>query len=153
MEAAARAADGPAPVFQPGLARDRMRPRIAVGLDTSSSIDDATFARFAAETCGIARRTGAELHALAFDETVHAARRLEPWDGAEALRATPLRRGGGTSFVDVVATAARLDASLAVILTDLDGPFGPAPTMPVVWAVPDGDRPAPPFGTVLSLMD
>jgi predicted metal-dependent peptidase len=153
MEAAARASDGLAPVFQPGLARDRMRPRIAVGLDTSSSIDDDTFARFAGEACGIARRTGAELHVLAFDETVHATRRLEPWEGARALLATPLRRGGGTAFVDVIATAARLHASVAVILTDLDGPFGPAPTMPVVWAVPDGDHPAPPFGTVLSLMD
>ena len=72
MEAEAGRTGGPAPVFQPGIARGSDRPRVIVGLDTSGSVDDALLARFAAEIAGIARRTGAETRVLAFDESVHA---------------------------------------------------------------------------------
>ncbi len=62
-----------------------------------------------------------------------------------------IRRGGGTSFIDLLQKIADLDASVAVILTDLDGDFGQRPALPVVWAVPDPRAAEPPFGTVLSL--
>jgi hypothetical protein len=151
MEANARTAGGPAPVFQPGLARDRRRLRIAVGLDASSSIDDRTFERFAGEIVGIARRTGAEVHVLAFDEFVHHVERVDTGQPESVLRNLPVRRGGGTSFVDVIDRADRLEASVAVILTDLDGDFGPPAAVPVVWATPVHVVVEPPFGSVISL--
>ena len=150
-EAAARAARTATPGFEPALAREGARPRLAVALDTSGSVEDATLARFAAEIAGLARRTGAETHLLAFDETVHEARLLPPAGVEAALRARPLRRGGGTSFEEVLAAAERLRPAIAVVLTDLDGRFPARPAMPVLWATPGAPRATPPFGRVLEL--
>ncbi|MEM6375976.1 MAG: hypothetical protein AAF686_07015, partial [Pseudomonadota bacterium] len=56
----ARDANSPSPAFEPALVRDAKRPRLVIGLDTSSSISDGELDLFAAETRGIQRRTGAE---------------------------------------------------------------------------------------------
>jgi hypothetical protein len=54
----------------------------------------------------------------------------------------------------VLEAAGRLGPSIAVILTDLDAPFGPAPAYPVLWAVPGRQSvDAPPFGRVLRIGD
>ncbi|MFN3259986.1 MAG: DUF2201 family putative metallopeptidase [Pikeienuella sp.] len=151
MEAEARRSGGPEPAFEPARLMDARRPRIAVGLDTSGSVTDDDLALLAGELAGIARRTGAEIHALAFDETVHWEARPEPGRLDAALRAAPLRRGGGTAFLDVVDRAAALDASAAVILTDLDGAFGKPPRLPVIWAVREHPAKPPPFGKVLEI--
>lgn len=151
--AEAQARGAPEPAFQPGRARQSDRPRIAIGLDTSSSIDPLTLSLFVAEAEGIVRRTGAEAHLLAFDEAVHETRRLDAagWNG---LRDVALRTGGGTDFAPVLEAAGRLSPSITVVLTDLDAPFGPAPASPVLWAVP-GRQPVepPPFGRVLRIGD
>lgn len=142
---------GPEPVFEPGELRVSHRPRIAVGLDTSSSIDPQTLRLFWAEVDGIARRTGAEVHLLAFDETVHVQRRLD----ASARRGPPdqaLRTGGGTDFTDLFAQATRLVPSILVVLTDLDAPLPARPEFPVLWAVP-GRVEAPAFGRMLVIGD
>jgi hypothetical protein len=97
---------GPEPAFQPGRARQSDRPRIAIGLDTSSSIDPLTLSLFVAEAEGIVRRTGAEAHLLAFDEAVHEARRLD--GGLDGPRDVALRTGGGTDFAPVLEAAGRL---------------------------------------------
>ncbi|RVT86582.1 hypothetical protein DXV76_00380 [Rhodobacteraceae bacterium CCMM004] len=149
MEAAARAAGRPVPVFQPGPARDGLRPRLAVGLDTSSSIPPALAARFAAEAAGAARRGGAETHLLAFDETVHLERRLEAGLSAGMLSGAPVRQGGGTDFRDALARADRLNPALIVVLTDLDGPMSHAPRAPVLWTVPAPPTTPPAFGEIL----
>lgn len=148
-EAAARASGRPTPGFEPALAREGARPRIAVGLDTSGSVEDDMLALFAAELAGLARRTGAETHLLVFDETVHDARLLPPAAVEAALRARALRRGGGTSFEAVLAGAEALRPAIAVILTDLGGVFPSPPAMPVLWAVPHAPPTTPPFGRVL----
>jgi len=153
MMAEAQAHGRPEPAFQPGRARQSDRPRIAIGLDTSSSIDPLTLSLFLAEAEGIVRRTGAAAHLLAFDDTVHEARRLDN-AGWRGLRDIVLRTGGGTDFAPVLEAAARLNPSIAVILTDLDAPFGPAPRVPVLWAVPGRHEvDAPPFGRVLRIGD
>jgi predicted metal-dependent peptidase len=153
LDDAARQAGRETPPFEPGVVRDGARPRIAACIDASTSIDDDRLALFAAQVAGIGRRTGAEVHVLVFDEGVrsHAVMRGMDWEGEIARVA--FARGGGTSFVEVVAAAAALAPSIIVVLTDLDGPFGKPPErMPVIWAVPGGE-PArqPPFGRVLSL--
>jgi predicted metal-dependent peptidase len=127
------------------------RPRIVIGLDTSSSIDAQTLRLFTAEAEGIARRTGAEAHLLAFDETVFAEQRLDP-NGWNGLRDRQLRTGGGTDFADLFDKAEKLRPSIAVILTDLDAPLPPAPGFPLLWAVPRAVV-APPYGRVLRIGD
>ena len=135
------------PVFEPGYRRTSHRPKIAVGLDTSSSIDPQTLRLFWAEAEGISRRTGAEVHLLAFDETVHVNQRLDPVAWHDILR-HPVRTGGGTDFNDLFCAAARLHPSILVVLTDLDAPIPAAPRFPVLWAVP-GRVETPPFGKLL----
>ena len=45
-----------------------------------------------------------------------------------------------------------MDAAALVILTDLDGPTGPAPRdLTVIWALPDGKDVVPPFGRLVDL--
>lgn len=138
---------GPVPVFQPGRARMDNRARLVVGLDTSSSIDAQAMRLFLAEAEGIARRTGAEVHLMAFDEAVFLERRLDPagWQGARDLT---MRRGGGTDYADLFDKAGRKSPSMLVVLSDLDAALPPAPGYPVLWAVPRAGT-APPFGRVL----
>lgn len=146
----AAAPDTPPP-FEPGRQRTTIRPRIAIGLDTSSSIPPQTLRLFAAEAEGIARRTGAETHLLAFDETVSTTLRLDP-NGWSGLRDIPLRTGGGTAFTDLFARLTALAPSIAVILTDLDAPLPPQPAFPLLWAVPQNAE-KPPYGRLLQIGD
>jgi predicted metal-dependent peptidase len=150
-EAEARRSHGPTPVFEPGQARNRKRPRIVVGLDSSGSVNDTVLSLFAAEVAGIARRSGAETHLLCFDDTVYHHAVLSPGQCENALRSADVRRDGGTSFQDVMDAARKIDPSIVVILTDLDGPFGPPPPFDVVWATPCASWSVPPFGRVLSV--
>ncbi len=126
----------PVPVFELGRQRMDHRPRIVIGLGTSSSIDAQTLRLFTAEAEAIARCTGAEAHLLAFDEAVFAGVRLDPM-GWHGLRDLALRTGGGTDFHGLFKAAAKIQPSVLVILTDLDAPLPAKPTFPVLWAVPD----------------
>lgn len=148
MEASALADDAPAPVFQPGRARDGKRPRLVIGLDTSSSITDTQLALFAGEALALTRRSGAEAHLLGFDTKVHTRTRL---DNADSLRDIAFHRGGGTAFDAVLSEARRLGPSIIVMLTDLDAPTGPDPAIPVIWAVPKAPCDKPPFGIVIEM--
>lgn len=151
MEAEARRTGRPAPVFQPALRRSALRPRLALGLDTSGSVDDDLLRRFAGEIAGVVRRSGAEVHLLAFDDTVSGAVQLDPATLARQLETVNLCREGGTDFTDVLARAERLGAAMAVILSDMGGDFGVAPRLPVLWAVPGTDVVRAPFGRVVRL--
>ncbi|MEM6303499.1 MAG: VWA-like domain-containing protein [Pseudomonadota bacterium] len=142
----ARETGGAQPVFEPGRAREGQRPRVVIGLDTSSSISSLTLDLFAAEAVSILRRTGAEAHLLRFDTEVHAQVRLSKPDQIHSLS---LRQGGGTDFEPVFAQALALDPSLIVMLTDLDAPTPQGVSARVIWAVPSEPPFAPGFGEVL----
>ncbi|ABD54408.1 DUF2201 family putative metallopeptidase [Jannaschia sp. CCS1] len=148
--AEARIAGTLEPAFQPGRARSGSRPRVVVGLDTSSSINAMALSLFCAEAEGVSRRSGAEVHLLAFDENVHTALRMDTaaW---RSLRDRPLRTGGGTDYAPVMEAAARLRPSILVMLTDLDAPIGPPPPFPVLWVVPGRAGVDAPFGRVLRI--
>jgi hypothetical protein len=88
---------------------------------------------------------------LGFDEVVYAHDVLRAAHGDKASGNWTVRRAGGTSFVDVLARADALDPSAIVLLTDLDGPIGPAPKRPVIWACCAAARITPPFGQILDL--
>lgn len=151
-ESDARARGRPIPAFEPGLSPVAGAARLAVAVDCSTSIDDARLALFAGQIAGIGRRTGAEVHVLPFDTAVLGVRQMRGAAWEDEIRALPLARGGGTDFAPVLAAAAALAPSAIVVLTDLDGPFGPAPgRTPVIWAVPGEVPRPPPFGRVISL--
>jgi len=152
MEAEARAARHPVPVYEPGRARGREIPRVAVGIDASSSVDDTRLSMFMGQVAGIARRSAAELHLIDFDDTVRSVARVPPGGAESWLRRQPLARGGGTSFDDLFARAAALRPALLIVLTDLDAPV-PAPPggFPIVWAVPAPPARRPPHGRVVDL--
>ncbi|MGY9049538.1 hypothetical protein P775_21760 [Puniceibacterium antarcticum] len=150
-EAEARSHGNPVPVFEPGRQRTRLRPSIAIGLDTSGSVTPLILRLFASEVAGIVRRTGAACTVLAFDETVHWQEDLRAGECQARLSSAPMRRGGGTAYADLMTRINLLKPSVAVILTDLDGIFGTPPEMPVLWAVPKAPAFSPPFGRVLVL--
>ncbi|MBU2358824.1 MAG: hypothetical protein KKB02_07860 [Alphaproteobacteria bacterium] len=151
IAAAAQAsiAGTPVPGFERGYRPQTDVARIVVGLDASGSIDDARLGLFWAEVTGIARRMAVELHVAVFDDGIRHVARMDAVQTRPVLPDLP--RGGGTDFAPVVAHAARLGASALVILTDLDGPTGPAPRFPVIWAVPDGSGVTAPFGRLVDL--
>jgi predicted metal-dependent peptidase len=152
-ETLARARGAPVPAFQPGTRQMRDIPRIVVGLDTSSSIGPARRAMFLGEIAGIARRSGAEVHVIAFDETTEPAVRLDPGQGLHRLVTMTTRQGGGTDFRPLLAAARGIRPSILVVLTDLEGEAGPPPSdLRVLWALPAGaELPKVPFGQVISL--
>ncbi|MBK5935204.1 VWA-like domain-containing protein, partial [Rhodovulum imhoffii] len=148
----ARAQGRPEPAYEPGILHRTDVPKIAVGLDSSSSIDGPRLALFAAQVAGIGRRTGAEVHVLVFDTQVRRHEIMHGGDWESRILDIAFSREGGTAFGDVLEQAANLRPSAIVILTDLEAPVGPAPgRMPVIWAVPEPPSAAPPFGRVLSL--
>ena len=152
MEADARASGRPAPVYEPGTARQRHVPRLAVAIDASSSVDDARLTSFMGQVAGIARRVAAELHLIVFDDAVRRIAKVPP-GGAEAwLRRQPLARGGGTKFEPVFHAAETLGAAALVVLTDLDAPI-PAPPQKaaLIWAVPAPPKLPPRHGRLVNL--
>ncbi len=146
----ARQQGGPQPVFEPGIAREGRRPRLVIGLDTSSSVTAGMIDMFAAEALSIIRRSGAEAHLLGFDTDVHSRHRL---DHAQTLTSLALRRGGGTDFDPMLTEAQALAPSIIVVLTDLDAPTRSPVAAPVLWAVPTPPSIAPGFGEVLVMED
>ncbi len=150
-EAQARATQAPTPTFRPAIRRTVDVPRVALAVDASGSIEGALLQRFLTEVCGIARRVAAEITLIAFDDGVRWQVRLDPSRWQSQIEGLDWPRGGGTDFAPALAAAQAMGASVALILTDLDGPFGPAPRgLPVIWATPE-DAPSPPFGHLLSL--
>ena len=142
----------PLPPWQPRQRHDARQPRLVVALDCSGSIAPDTLRLLMGEVAGIARRSNAALHLLVFDEGLRIDQALDPAAWQTQLRALDLPQGGGTDFAPVLARAMALAPSALVILSDMDGPTGPArPRFPVIWATPQEPAPAPPFGRALSV--
>ncbi|WP_157791907.1 VWA-like domain-containing protein [Pseudorhodobacter sp. MZDSW-24AT] len=150
-EALARSTGAPTPGFRPATRRTTDVPRIALAIDASGSVDGALLHRFLSETTGIARRVAAEIHLIAFDDALRWQIRLDPARWQTQIAGADWPRGGGTDFAPPLAAAQALHASVAVVLTDLEGPFGPPPRgLPVIWGLTT-PAPAPPFGQILPL--
>jgi hypothetical protein len=140
------------PAYEPSFQKEAYAPKIAVGFDVSGSIHDRLKERLAAEVASLGRRTGAEIHLFIFDTIVLSHIKMEGTDYDAEIRKVELAQGGGTCFKDVMEKAAAINPSLILMLTDLEGPFGPNPNIPVLWAIPqEAPRVKPPFGQVMSL--
>ncbi|SUZ31409.1 hypothetical protein ROE7235_01152 [Roseibaca ekhonensis] len=141
----------PLPPFQPRMRWQGSAPRIVLALDCSASLADDSLRLLMAEVQAVALRVQASLHLLSFDEGVHHDMPLDPATARATLQGLELPQDGGTDFRPVVARAGELAPSALVILSDMDGPMGPKPRFPVIWAAPQPDPPQAPFGHVLSL--
>ncbi|MBN2761406.1 MAG: hypothetical protein JXQ79_12975 [Rhodobacteraceae bacterium] len=141
----------PLPPFQPRTRWQGTAPRIVLGLDCSASLADDTLRLLLAEVQTIALRVQASLHLLTFDEGLHHDMSLDPATARATLAALDLPQGGGTDFRPVIARAGELAPSALIILSDMDGPTGPRPPFPVIWAAPQPDPKQASFGHVLSL--
>lgn len=142
--------------FAPGVVGSRTVPRLCLVLDLSGSIDEGLLARFGREVDAIVRRQGAALTLVLGDDAVRAVRHHDPARQRLDLAWVRVAAGGGTDFAPLIAEALRHRPDLIVLLTDLDGPCGPRPPVPVLWAVPwvgTGREPPrqAPFGRVLRL--
>lgn len=146
----ARQAGTPFPAFEPALRRDARRPRLVIGLDTSSSIPEPVLELFASEALSISRRTGAETTLLGFDTEVHSRGRLTSLGDISRL---DLRRGGGTDFGPLLRDAAALDPSLVIVLTDLDAPTPTDCAADILWVAPVPPQTMPRCGAVLIMDD
>lgn len=136
--------------WTPGVTASRAVPRLAIVLDVSGSVEPGLLRRFGAELDAMLRRLEAGAIVVVGDCAVQQVFRFEP--GRTRLEGLAASGGGGTDFAPLLAEAAGHAPELIVVLTDLDGPGGPAPRIPVLWAVPAqaAHRPAP-FGRKLVL--
>ncbi len=150
-DAHARQSGGRPPGFEPGTQAQQHRPRLAVGLDMSSSVGDGLLGRFASELLAIARKSGAEVHLIPFDEIARDPVLLDPRQGAEQLSALRFARDGGTDFGPVLEAAEALSPAMIVMLTDLDAELPPKPRMSVIWACPERPRSPPAYGRVIAM--
>ena len=100
-------------------------PRILVAVDTSGSMGDREGQECIAEAAAILRTTGGQVTIVACDAEVHACKPVRHWKDILPL----MKGGGGTSFLPIFETAARMRARPQVIVVLTDGE-GPAPATP-----------------------
>lgn len=129
--------------------------RVVVGIDTSGSIDTASLDAFQHELYGVLRAyPGTQAWVLYVDTVAYGPYRIEL--GGDL---PPPEGGGGTDFAPFFAAvgAAGLadESTVAVYLTDGDGPFpDEIPNYPVLWIVTPGgvDEEKFPFGDVVRMV-
>lgn len=147
----ARMRGAPMPPYEGGYVKQNNHPRVAVCIDVSGSIGDVELSIFCAELASIGKKTGSELHVIIFDHGVHSVQKLDGVDFENEVKKIEFARGGGTSFVEPIKAAKDLDPSIIVVLTDLYGPFGDDPRIPVIWSSTEDSPPTPPFGKLIKL--
>jgi predicted metal-dependent peptidase len=119
-------------IYLPGLVGERMG-EVVVALDCSGSVDEALLAKFGAEAKAIAEDAKpAKLHVIYFDAQVL---RHDVFLPDDDIVIKPCG-GGGTAFEPIFAYVEANDINpvATVVLTDMYGSFGEAPSYPVLWA-------------------
>lgn len=145
-----RTATGRRLPWEPGTSGQRRVPRLVLVVDVSGSVEAPLLERFAREIEALVRRLEASLVLVIGDDQVREVRHVRP--GTLRLAAVRFEGGGGTDFAPLLEEAARHDPDATIVLTDLDGPAGPPPRKPVLWAVPPASADAVvPFGRLLVL--
>jgi hypothetical protein len=128
--------------WEPGRSAVRAVPSLVLVVDVSGSIEPPLLRQFAREVEALTRRLCATLVLVVGDERVRAVQRFTPGSAAAtALGQIAFQGGGGTDFRPLLAEAVKHRPDLIVVLTDLDGPVGEAPRVPVIWAVPEDQAP------------
>lgn len=135
-------------IYLPSLFGERLE--IAIGLDTSSSVNQEEFQKFLAEVRGITDQFEDYLiHLFLCDTAIHdymAVTPQSPWP--KSFR----KKDGGTSFIPVFEKIEKdsLEISCLVYLTDGEGSFpGHEPEYPVIWTLNKDSR--VPWGTTIKI--
>lgn len=138
----------PQGVVLPSLHSERMG-RLAIGVDTSGSIDDRTLSEFAAEIQAALDECQPEaVEVIYCDARVNGIEEFQPGD---VVRLSP-KGGGGTAFTKVFEYIDGKDEApvCLIYLTDLCGTFPKTePEYPVLWAATENGK--VPFGQVVAL--
>lgn len=144
-----RTASGHRLPIEPGTVTARSVPRLVIVADVSGSVDDRLVDRFGREIARVQRVHRAGVWLVAGDDRVRREQRLSP----ERLRAFRLdvQGGEGTDFRPLLSAACAYRPDLIIVLSDLDGPAGAPPPVPVIWATPAQARAPTPFGSRLYL--
>lgn len=139
--------------YEQGIAQDKPAMTLAVMVDTSGSIDETLFNRFAAEINSIQARTGATVHVIVSDCQVHGVWELKPEPGRKGVGPVEFKGHGGTDFAPAIEVANGLNPAIGVYLTDLQGPANVKCKFPIIWAVPHtfASGVEAPFGQLLVL--
>jgi predicted metal-dependent peptidase len=136
--------------YEQGI-RPQPKAKLALLVDTSGSISNATFNRWISEIHTIQASTGADVYVIVSDAAVHTIHHLK--DSVQDLRRVKFVGGGGTDFRPAFIEAEKLKPGAVIYLTDLDGVFPEkAPkAFKTFWAVPERDVKAVPFGKIIEL--
>jgi predicted metal-dependent peptidase len=121
---------------------------VAVGLDTSGSIDKEELAFEVSEASGILRsRNVTRMRLLVCDADVTLDVTLNPWDRLPK----DFPGGGGTSFVPVFEALQDKRPACLIYFTDTFGDFpDEAPDFPVLWVTRQADVTVP-FGKLIQI--
>ena len=135
-------------LYLPGLHSEDM-PRIAIGIDTSGSIDDIALAKAKAEILAVMEECSpAGIDVFYCDAAVA---RHDSFERGDIVEFRPAG-GGGTDFRPVFDAVAKLDEQpcCIVYVTDLYGSFPESSDLPTLW-VTDTSTVVPPFGEVIHI--
>ncbi len=128
------------------------KPRIAIGIDTSGSVDDTLLGQFTREVASVLEHANAEVLLLVADAAVHQTLELRGHEGIQRIRNLTYQGGGGTNFAPAITAASAWKPRAMIYFTDLAGSAGPTPSFPVLWAVPESfGAVTAPFGTLLRI--
>jgi predicted metal-dependent peptidase len=124
---------------------------IAVAVDVSGSIDSKMLQEFGAELEAIREDLRPERTLVLYFD--HRVSRVEDLGPDDRLHLT-ITGGGGTSFqaAQEWLESHEVEPDALVYLTDMEGAPGASPVYPVLWASTTGDRPAWPYGEVISMI-
>ena len=132
---------------------------VICALDTSGSINVPLAKRFLRELHGLRTTAQCKVYVVQCDTRITKVTVHESWEApGDALTSTEFIGRGGTDFRPVFDWISNNVIpkegipDLVAYLTDGAGTYpDKAPFYPVAWIVPEDSRPAPPFGTTISL--
>lgn len=121
---------------------------IVVAIDTSCSVTDEEFHRFASETYAILKyHDPSSLKLIQFDTDIKS---ITDIDSPRALQTTEFKGRGGTKIEPVIEWAAKNKPTVLLVFSD--GYFRQNytnPKVPIVWLINDNDRFEPKVGKVI----
>lgn len=121
---------------------------VVISVDQSGSISDEMLSFFAGHVNSIMQECRPKKLVIQyFDTKVHETEEYAPEDLPFTLSRVC---GGGTSFIDCCAKAEEHEATVHIVLTDMQGTMPESTTLPTVWADTTGTG-AVPFGEHLHI--
>jgi len=135
-------------IYLPSLSGEEIK--VAYGIDASGSISMEMIKQEIAEIKGICSAYEKfTIYGFVCDTRISQRFEIHEFDPIPEIRLT----GGGTSFIEPLTEAAKLDISCFIYATDLDGAYPPRPFFPVIWLKVGNYDKKPPYGTVIEVKD